>query len=112
MNKLMSACGLDCFNCPCFLATRSEDQSQKMTVASKWSTDYKAELTVADINCDGCMSGNNHFFWCYECPIRNCVVRKNYRSCAECDEFPCKLGQFLFNEVPQARLNIENLRSE
>jgi hypothetical protein len=110
MNKMISACGIDCLSCECFEATRTGDPVKKQEIAGKWSKQYEAEITAADINCDGCMTGENHFGWCYKCPIRACVSEKSYQSCAECPDFPCPKSEFIINNVPDAKSNIESLR--
>jgi hypothetical protein len=56
------------------------------------------------------MSDGIHFAWCNECPIRKCVSDRDYESCAECGDFPCKTLNFLYDGVPEAKINIENMR--
>lgn len=107
MTKLTSACGLDCPGCETYIATKSGDAAQKADIAVRWSKNYDASLTAADINCDGCMSDGAHFSWCGKCPIRSCVVGKGYQSCAECADFPCPTSEFLYNAVPAAKATIE-----
>ncbi len=111
MNKIVSACGLDCNACDCFIASQTGDLEMKKTVARKWSKDYEAVLTADDIHCDGCMSPGTHFSWCYKCPIRTCVIKKRYHSCAECDVFPCDKTESLYQAVPQAKSVIESMRT-
>ncbi|MBW6516156.1 MAG: DUF3795 domain-containing protein [Candidatus Cloacimonetes bacterium] len=111
MKKFTSACGLDCHSCECYEATQSRDLEKKRIVARKWSKEYEAALTTDDINCGGCMSNGSHFSWCNKCPIRNCVIKKKYQSCAECNDFPCQTTEFLYQAVPEAQKNIERLRS-
>lgn len=110
MNKFLSACGLDCPACECFLATVSGDEAQKQDIAVRWSKNYQASLTAEDIHCEGCMSTGRKFGWCDKCPIRACVVEKGYQSCAECDSFPCQTNAFLYEHVPSAKETIEALR--
>lgn len=110
MKKVLSACGRDCTKCECYLATRSENQDFKEKVARAWSEEYGEPLTADDIRCEGCTSGGELFIWCYSCPIRNCMLGRKYSSCAECCEFPCKLGRYLYDELPEAVVNIEVLR--
>ncbi len=111
MSKIISACGLDCFSCECYEATQTGDLEHKKKIAAKWSKEYQVSLTIDDINCDSCMMGDSHFSWCHKCPIRSCAIEKNYENCAECDHFPCQKGEFIFQVFPQAKKNIESLRS-
>lgn len=111
MSKLFSACGLDCPNCECYEAHQTNDEKRKEDIAIRWSKNYNAELSAADIACDGCMSDGDHFSWCNNCPIRACVVGKGYMSCAECGSFPCDTNAFLYKAVPAAKEAIEKLRN-
>ncbi|HNX38584.1 MAG TPA: DUF3795 domain-containing protein [Candidatus Cloacimonadota bacterium] len=111
MSKLISACGLDCFTCECREATLSGDLERKADIAVRWSKNYDASLTAADINCVGCTEEGTHFAWCNNCPIRACAVSKGYKTCAECAEFPCEKSQFIIANVPGAKENIESLRT-
>lgn len=110
MTKILSACGLDCPNCECFVATRDDNDEQRQDIVLRWSKTYDAELTSQDINCEGCMSEGTHFGWCDKCPIRACVVGKGYASCAECDDFPCQTNAFIYEHVPSAKATIESMR--
>jgi hypothetical protein len=107
MKELTSACGIDCHACECYKATRDVDIESKNDIAIRWSKSYGTNLTNKDINCDGCMSDGGHFGWCYQCPIRACVVDKGFQSCAECGDFPCATNEFLYNAAPAAKENIE-----
>jgi hypothetical protein len=111
MAKMISACGLDCFTCECREATLSGDAEKKAAIAVRWSKNYDAALTAADINCVGCTAEGVHFGWCLQCPIRTCVVDKGFKTCAECVEFPCEKNQMILDNVPDARANIESLRT-
>ncbi len=112
MTELSSACGLDCSACECLLATQSGDLVQKADIAVRWSNIYKAQLTAADINCDGCLSDGPHFGWCSKCPIRACAFGRGFRTCAECAAFPCEINGFLYEAVPLAKQNIQAHRSD
>jgi hypothetical protein len=107
MPKLIAACGLDCHPCECREAYLAGDEDRQADIATRWSGHYKTELTAKDIACEGCMEGGAHFAWCHECPIRTCAVRKGYKSCAECVDFPCENNQWLYEHVPTAKATIE-----
>jgi len=111
MPKMIAACGLDCFGCECREATLSGDMVRKADIAVRWSQQYSAALTAADINCVGCTGEGAHFGWCEQCPIRTCAVSKNYKTCAECVEFPCDKSRLILDVVPDAKANIESLRA-
>jgi len=110
MKDIISACGLDCFSCECRIAYLAGDEAKKAEIATSWSKRYQTELSREDIKCDGCMEGKVHFNWCDRCPIRSCVVKKGYQSCAECPDFPCENNSWLYEQVPAAKAAIEKLR--
>lgn len=110
MTELTSACGLDCPGCECYLATKSGNMETKTDIAVRWSKNYNAELTAEDINCNRCLSDGPRFNWCGLCLIRACAQDKGYRTCAECADFPCKINEFLYQAVPEAKKSIEEHR--
>lgn len=110
MTKIISACGLECHTCECYLAHQEQDEEKKKDIAISWGKNYNAELSAKDIACDGCMSAGAHFVWCHKCPIRACVVSQSYQSCAECADFPCETNKFLYDAVPKAKKTIESMR--
>jgi len=112
MKDILSACGLDCYNCECFLATQAQNEAQKADIAIRWSKQYNAELSAKDINCEGCMSDGARFTWCSMCPIRACVVAKGYANCSACEDFPCSTNEFLINAVPAAKETIMALKQQ
>lgn len=110
MSKLTSACGLNCLECETYLATQADDNEARADIAARWSKNYDAALTAADINCGGCLGEGVKFSWCGQCPIRACAFAKGYQSCAECAGFPCPTNEFLYKAVPDAKAAIEAQR--
>ncbi len=103
-------CGLNCAECPAYLATLSGYEYSKKKIAQEWSKIYNVDISPEDINCMGCKSRENiHFSHCYECSIRVCALERNIESCAECPEFPCVDLKELFELLPDASLNLEKL---
>ena len=112
MTEIIAACGLNCSGCETYLAHQANNLEQKEDIAVRWSKNYDAKLTAADIVCDGCMSEGAHFSWCQKCPIRACVSSKGYQTCAECEIFSCDTNAFLFNAEPAAKATLEALRKK
>ena len=56
MNKIVGFCGLGCYECGAFLATKENDDRKRATVAQEWSRLFKVEIKPEDINCNGCQS--------------------------------------------------------
>lgn len=88
----ISPCGLYCGVCGILYATRDSNQKfkERLLGVYKGKIPGGEDLTVEDIQCEGCLS-ENPFFFCRECPIKDCTRSRGYQGCHECDEFPCKL---------------------
>jgi len=93
----ISPCGLYCGVCAIHIAHREGNQKfkerlvnlYKGSVAGKGSLPNSENLSVEDIQCDGCLS-NCLFMHCQQCDIRNCAIEKGYSGCHQCDDFPCE----------------------
>jgi hypothetical protein len=68
MEKMIAVCGIECHQCPAFLATRENDDLKRKEVAEMWSKDFKAEIKPEDIHCEGCTSGKERLF--SHCQVR------------------------------------------
>jgi hypothetical protein len=113
MEKMIAVCGINCAECPGYLATRENDDHKRKEVAEQWSKEYQAEFKPEDINCDGCTFGKERLFvHCQVCEIRKCGQEKQLKNCAYCNEYPCpKLSQ-LFLMVPQGKVVLDEIREE
>ena len=56
MKEMMVLCGLDCYGCGAFWATKENNDHKRAEVAQEWSKLFKVEIKSEDINCDGCLS--------------------------------------------------------
>jgi len=111
MAKILAACCLDCGTCETYQAHQANDLARKEDIAARWSQHYNGQLEASDIVCDGCLSDGARFVWCSNCPIRTCVNEKGLNNCAECGIGVCSTNEFLFNASPEAKTNLESLRS-
>ncbi|MFX0103329.1 MAG: DUF3795 domain-containing protein [Candidatus Hodarchaeota archaeon] len=88
VNKdLLAPCGLYCGVCSIQIAYRDKNPKFKRALMKIYSSFVKSE---DDIKCTGCMSDGVLFDYCKSCPIRDCVKKKGFEGCYQCDEFPCK----------------------
>jgi hypothetical protein len=110
MEKIISACGLNCADCDARKATLTDDNALREKTAAKWADEYGANVTAANINCMGCMEQGVHFSHCDECDYRNCVVERGLNNCSECDDYPCEMISGFFQHVPFAKANLDELR--
>ena len=82
--NLTSPCGLDCFNCPMYLA--NNDAELRRTLAARLN------ITADKAVCHGCRNtagtvaaiGRNE-----PCYIYRCIQEKELDFCHECADFPC-----------------------
>jgi hypothetical protein len=82
---MTAPCGLDCFNCICYLANDNPDLKPVIAAAFNIS-DEAAEKTV----CRGCRNHDGDIpFIPMKCRVYPCTQSKNISFCYECAEFPC-----------------------
>ncbi|MEM2088480.1 MAG: DUF3795 domain-containing protein [Thermoproteota archaeon] len=111
MDKLIAYCGLICSNCPAFLATQKNDDTERKRVAELWSKEFGGSFKPEDINCDSCLStGERVFNYCRTCEIRKCGQSRKVQNCAYCEEYPCEKLENFFKLAPDARKNLDELR--
>ena len=83
--KWMTApCGLDCFNCPMYLAGQDEELRRKIS--------QRTNLPMEQAMCQGCRNqgGIMDFWgWTEPCQAYQCISKKGYDFCYECEDFPC-----------------------
>jgi hypothetical protein len=109
---MIAYCGLDCSQCDGYLATQAGDEEGLAKVAQKWSQQFHAEVMPEHVVCDGCKSSGRKSFHCANtCEIRKCAVARDVGTCIECRDFACKPLEFVLNFAPQARENLDKLKS-
>ena len=78
-HQMTAPCGLDCFNCPMYLAN-GESLAQGMNI--------EPEKAV----CKGCRHENGIIpllITTEPCNAYKCIEQKNLEFCCECSDFPC-----------------------
>ena len=111
MNELLAGCGINCEECPAYLAKQNEDDALRLATLEKWSSP-EYPLTKEDINCDGCKIDGEHFKFCSECAIRDCVSDKGVETCAHCDQYMCDvLKNWLSQAGDGPRETLERIRA-
>jgi len=109
MEKQIACCGLNCAACDAQIATVSNNDELRNQTAEKWRAHFSPDITPEMINCTGCMESGAKFSHCNNCEIRNCVLSKEYQTCAVCDQMEsCEILSRILQYVPEA---LENLRS-
>lgn len=111
MSTKIAACGLNCGECPAYIATQNDDNELRFTTAREWSTAYNAAITPEMVNCDGCFTKSDILFsHCAVCEIRKCARDASLTGCAVCRDYPCDKLAGLFAHAPEAQKNCEAMR--
>lgn len=113
METITSMCGLDCAACPAFLATLHDSDVERQTCVEKWSTQFGRPMSVADINCRGCLTESDVVFgYCKVCEIRACARGRGLATCAPCPDYPCSKVAQIHAHVPEAKAALDALRAD
>ena len=96
MSEMIAYCGLDCSQCPTFIATQNDDDAARERTAALYAQKFGMQLQKEEINCDGCLSqGGRKIGYCQVCEIRQCCLGRGLKHCVVCPEGPCaKLVKF------------------
>ncbi len=112
---MIAYCGLDCYTCPIYLATREKDKERqkekRKEILEFLREHYGLEYRLEDItDCDGCMAETGRLFSaCKDCPIRKCAGQKNLESCAYCEEYVCEILEEFFDKEPTAKTRLDKI---
>jgi len=82
--QMTAPCGLDCFNCPVYLA--KDNEQIRASIAKRLN--IPAEKAM----CNGCRNENGTigFLGMTEpCNVYKCIDQKDIKFCCDCSDFPC-----------------------
>jgi hypothetical protein len=82
--QMTSPCGLDCFNCPMYLA--NEDMELRASISGKLN------LSLEAARCKGCRNADGVISFISDskpCDVFRCASEKGIDYCSECADFPC-----------------------
>ena len=82
--QMTAPCGLDCFNCPMYLAGENEELRAKLS--------RNMAIPFEQAICQGCRDekGKPAFHhWSEPCNVYKCIARKDISLCCDCPDFPC-----------------------
>ncbi len=85
-----SYCGLYCGACEILVAYLKAESENRKAEWSELPTELTSTMPEKEIRCLGCKSGTV-FEGCLQCPIRPCARDKQVDSCADCDQYPCRI---------------------
>ncbi|MBU4261400.1 MAG: DUF3795 domain-containing protein [Proteobacteria bacterium] len=82
--QMTSPCGLDCFNCPAYLA--NEDMNIRKGISER------LHLPIEKARCEGCRNAKGTISFQGDnapCCVFRCTGAKGITYCYECSDFPC-----------------------
>ena len=110
--QMTAYCGLNCTECPTYLATQKDDDKLRDKVAKQWSKQFKVQFKPSDMNCDGCKTENGRLFgFCKACEVRQCSREKGVETCAHCEDYGCETITKFFEWVPAAKEQLDAIRA-
>jgi hypothetical protein len=107
----LSPCGINCAICDAYTATQNNDMELKQKLAEDYKRRLGKEKPLDEFECDGCSEKGRHIVFCSECEIRSCVYGKGYATCADCYEFPCEKGAFIWTTNSVSKANLEAVKA-
>jgi hypothetical protein len=114
MDRMIAYCGLDCGQCPAYVATQANDREALERTAATWREQFNApEITADSIICDGCPTTDGRLSgYCSICEIRACALERGLETCAPCAEYEgCgKLAAF-HKHAPGAKATLDAIRA-
>ena len=112
MNQLLAVCGINCADCPAYIATQNNDDAARAKVAAEWSQGYETQFLPEDINCDGCTRvGGRCIAFVNKCDVRACGFEKNLKNCGYCGDYPCDKLDKIFGMVPEAKVRLDEIKA-
>ncbi len=108
---MISYCGMNCSKCEGYLATKENNNDKRMAVAEKWTIEYNTEISPDQINCNGCKSKEQKFFFTETiCEIRKCNIERATDNCSECPDYKCEKLENHISLAPAVGEALEALR--
>jgi len=113
MGKMIAACGLDCAECPAYIAAMTNDDALRKKTAEEWSKSFSFDCKPEMVNCHGCLATDGvQVGHCAECEIRRCAVAdKKKQNCAACSDYGCAKVSAFWKDCPEAKKNLDSLRA-
>ncbi|MGE5627165.1 MAG: DUF3795 domain-containing protein [Solirubrobacterales bacterium] len=112
--KILGFCGVDCGECPVYIATKANDFKKKDEVSKMLFNAYNVQIKPEDINCTGCvkatLNGTAIIGHCEACELRKCAMKKNVLTCASCENYICENLRTKWDDIPNggdAKINLE-----
>lgn len=107
MKEMIGMCGIDCEQCPAYIASMTNNNELRKKTAEEWKIAHNFAFTPEMINCHGCHATDGvQVGYCSMCEIRKCAVSKEAENCGVCTEYPCKIISDFHAMVPGIEKNL------
>lgn len=100
MADVIAHCGFKCNLCLIYRENLKKDEQNRKKFRDGVEKYYGDKLTLKECYCDGCLTDDseNPVRITKDCDIRPCVIVRNIKNCAYCDQYPCKRVEKKFVE--------------
>jgi len=89
MEAIITRCGYRCDLCLAYKPNVLKHLDNRIILSDGWYKYFGFRIPPEEIICDGCMTENAHLIDT-GCPVRPCVIEKNFSNCSECSEMICE----------------------
>ena len=110
METMIAYCGLECSQCPAFIAGRENDNELRVQTARAWSEQFNVSFAPESIDCSGCQADGVHGPYCSMCAIRACAKEKGVATCAHCPDYGCDMLAKVHSMDAQCRVRLNEIR--
>ncbi len=103
---------MDCSSCEARRATERNDiEALSKAAVAEERRGGEAFILPSRMRCTGCTEPGPKSVACAGCKVRMCALSKGIPHCGFCEEFPCDLGDVIWEALPEYKKNLEGLRS-
>lgn len=89
MEAIITRCGYRCDLCLAYKPNVLKHLDNQIILSDGWYKYFGFRIPPEEIICDGCMTENAQLIDT-GCPVRPCVIEKNFSNCSECSEMICE----------------------
>ena len=110
--EILGCCGMDCGSCEARRATERNDMEALSNIAvAEESRGGGSFILPSRMRCTGCTEPGAKSVACGGCRVRMCALQNGIPHCGFCEEFPCDLGDAIWEALPEYKKNLERIRS-
>jgi hypothetical protein len=104
MNESIARCGYVCDLCPAY-KSNVHSPGDRQKVSDGWFKYFGFRIPPEQIICDGCRDSSSDARRIDSgCKVRSCTISRGFKTCAECDLYPCET----LNEKIVSRASVES----